>query len=48
LSIVAQNGNAYSFANVGSAQGTGTMMINVGVSNTSNLRVSATANGNIS
>jgi hypothetical protein len=48
LSIVAQNGNAYSFANVGSAQGTGTMMINVGVSNTSNLRVSATQSGNIS
>jgi hypothetical protein len=50
LSIVAQNSNAYSFANVGSAQGTGTMMINVGVSNTSNLRVSCSgsASGNIS
>jgi hypothetical protein len=47
LSIVAQNGNAYSFANVGSASGTGSMMINVGVSNTSNLRVSATQSGTI-
>jgi hypothetical protein len=47
LSIVAQNGNAYSFANVGSSQGTGSMMINVGVSNANNLRVSATQSGTI-
>jgi hypothetical protein len=49
LSKVAQNGNQYSFANMGSAQGTGTMMIDVGVSVTSNLRVCSvgTASGTV-
>jgi hypothetical protein len=47
LSILAQNGNAYSFANVGAAAGSGSVLINVGVSNTSNLRVSANASGTI-
>jgi hypothetical protein len=47
LSILARNGNAYSFANVGTAAGTGTVLINVGISDTSNLRVSANQNGTI-
>jgi hypothetical protein len=47
LSILAQNGNAYSFANVGTAWGTGTVLINVGISNSSNIRVSANQNGTV-
>jgi hypothetical protein len=45
LSIVAQNGNAYSFSNLGTAQGSGSMQIQVGISNTSNIRVSASGSG---
>ena len=47
LSLVAQNGNAYSFNNLGTASGTGTVLISVGMSNTSNIRVSANQNGTI-
>ena len=47
LSILAQNGNAYSFANMGTASGTGTVMLSLGISNTSNIRVAANQNGTI-
>ena len=47
LSVVAQNGNAASFYNLGTASGTGTVMINVGINTSSNIRVSATQNGTI-
>jgi hypothetical protein len=47
LSVVAQNGNAASFYNLGAAAGTGTVMINVGINTTSNIRVSGNQNGTI-
>jgi len=43
LSILARNGNAYSFSNLGTAAGTGTMMIDAGMgtgSSAGNIRVS--------
>jgi predicted O-methyltransferase YrrM len=40
LSILAQNGNAQSFSNLGTAAGTGTMMISAGINSVGNIRVS--------
>ena len=40
LSVVARNGNVYTYANLGTAAGTGTMMIDVGISTSGNIRVS--------
>jgi hypothetical protein len=43
VSIVARNGNAYSYVNLGTAAGPGTMMIDVGMgsgSSAGNIRVS--------
>jgi len=47
LSVVAQNGNAASFYNLGTASGTGTVMINVGINTSSIIRVSGNQNGTI-
>jgi hypothetical protein len=47
LSVVAQNGNAASFYNLGTAAGTGTVLINVGINTSSNIRVSGNQNGTI-
>jgi hypothetical protein len=47
LSIVARNGNAFTSQNIGTANGTGTMLINATLNTSSDIRVSANQNGTI-